>query len=78
MERNKTVAVIGAGVLGAAMASRLGETGHEVRLWNRTAERARTAAEGEHGVTSSTSLTSPWREPQPSSPCFVMAMLSLR
>ena len=56
MELNKTVTVIGAGVLGAAMASRLGETGHQVRLWNRTAERARTAAEGEHGVTPVDSL----------------------
>jgi 3-hydroxyisobutyrate dehydrogenase len=44
MERQETVAVIGAGALGAAMALRLGETGYEVRLWNRTAERARTAA----------------------------------
>jgi 3-hydroxyisobutyrate dehydrogenase len=45
-----TVTVIGAGALGAAMAARLGETGHQVRLWNRTADRARAAAKGTTGV----------------------------
>jgi 3-hydroxyisobutyrate dehydrogenase len=58
MERNKTVTVIGAGALGAAMASRLGETGHVVRLWNRTPERARSAAESALGVTAVESLDS--------------------
>jgi 3-hydroxyisobutyrate dehydrogenase len=43
-------AVLGAGALGAAMAARLGETGHDVRLWNRSPERARTAAAGAEGV----------------------------
>lgn len=43
--------VLGAGALGAAMAARLGETGHEVRLWNRTEERAREAASQARGVT---------------------------
>jgi len=33
------------------MAARLGETGHEVRLWNRTPERARAAAAQAGGVT---------------------------
>jgi 3-hydroxyisobutyrate dehydrogenase len=33
------------------MAARLGETGHDVRLWNRTEQRARVAAEQAHGVT---------------------------
>jgi 3-hydroxyisobutyrate dehydrogenase len=51
MADTATVAVLGAGALGAAMAARLGETGHEVRLWNRTAERARVAAEPATGVT---------------------------
>jgi 3-hydroxyisobutyrate dehydrogenase len=51
MSDTVTVAVLGAGALGAAMAVRLGETGHEVRLWNRTAERARVAAEPATGVT---------------------------
>ncbi|MFC4611346.1 NAD(P)-dependent oxidoreductase [Streptomyces maoxianensis] len=46
-----TVAVLGAGALGAAMATRLGDTGHEVRLWNRTEERARAVAEHAAGVT---------------------------
>ena len=44
-------AVLGAGALGAAMAARLGETGHDVRLWNRTAERAQAAAAHAQGVT---------------------------
>jgi 3-hydroxyisobutyrate dehydrogenase len=45
------VAVLGAGALGAAMAARLGETGHDVRLWNRTQERAEAAAAQARGVT---------------------------
>jgi 3-hydroxyisobutyrate dehydrogenase len=36
-----TVTVNGAGALGAAMAARLAETGHQVRLWNRTPAKAR-------------------------------------
>ncbi|MET8299093.1 NAD(P)-binding domain-containing protein, partial [Streptomyces sp. NPDC005180] len=51
MAHASTVAVLGAGALGAAMASRLGETGHEVRLWNRTEERARAVADDAAGVT---------------------------
>lgn len=51
MSHASTVAVLGAGALGAEMAMRLGDTGHEVRLWNRTEERARTVAEHAAGVT---------------------------
>ena len=51
-----TVSVLGAGALGAAMAARLGEDGHDVRLWNRTAGRARAAADGAVGVTAVASL----------------------
>ncbi|GGK21484.1 dehydrogenase [Streptomyces camponoticapitis] len=51
MSDTTTVAVLGAGALGSAMAARLSETGHEVRLWNRTEARARAAAEGAPGVT---------------------------
>ncbi|MFD3563045.1 NAD(P)-dependent oxidoreductase [Streptomyces sp. NPDC058686] len=51
MSHASTVAVLGAGALGAAMAMRLGESGHEVRLWNRTEERARAVAEHAAGVT---------------------------
>ncbi len=51
MPPQPTVAVLGAGALGAAMAARLGETGHEVRLWNRSPERARAAADQATGVT---------------------------
>ncbi|MGW3704919.1 NAD(P)-dependent oxidoreductase [Streptomyces sp. NPDC005134] len=51
MSHASTLAVLGAGALGAAMAMRLGDTGHEVRLWNRTEERARSVAEHAAGVT---------------------------
>jgi 3-hydroxyisobutyrate dehydrogenase len=51
MTQDPTVTMIGAGALGAAMAARLGETGHQVRLWNRSAERAQSAAQGAQGVT---------------------------
>ncbi|MDF3287970.1 NAD(P)-binding domain-containing protein [Streptomyces silvisoli] len=51
MSDASTVAVLGAGALGTAMATRLGGTGHQVRLWNRTEERARAAAEHAPGVT---------------------------
>ena len=47
----RITAVLGAGALGAAMAARLGETSREVRLWNRTEERARAAAAQARGVT---------------------------
>lgn len=50
MSDTSTVAVLGAGALGTAMATRLGETGHNVRLWNRTAAKARAAASGSPGV----------------------------
>ena len=56
MSEDRAVTVIGAGALGAAMAARLGETGHEVRLWNRTPQRAAHAAEGSVGVTAVESL----------------------
>jgi 3-hydroxyisobutyrate dehydrogenase len=51
------IAVLGAGALGGAMAARLGETGHEVRLWNRTRERARAAAAQARGVTAVNTAT---------------------
>jgi len=56
LSEDRAVTVIGAGALGAAMAARLGETGHEVRLWNRTPQRAAHAAEGSVGVTAVESL----------------------
>src|ERR1700722_17525916 len=46
-----TATVLGAGALGAAMAARLGESGHDVRLWNRTPGRAHAAADQSTGVT---------------------------
>jgi 3-hydroxyisobutyrate dehydrogenase len=51
------VTIVGAGALGAAMATRLGETGHAVRLWNRTPERARAAADQGTGITAVDSLS---------------------
>lgn len=42
------VAVLGTGIMGAPMAHRLLEAGHEVRVWNRT--RARAEALGEAGA----------------------------
>jgi 3-hydroxyisobutyrate dehydrogenase len=51
MPTRATAAVLGAGALGAAMAVRLGETNHEVRLWNRTVERARAVTREGVGVT---------------------------
>ena len=44
------VAVLGAGALGAAVAGRLGEVGFDVRLWNRTSERALAAVKASTGV----------------------------
>jgi 3-hydroxyisobutyrate dehydrogenase len=54
MPTNGKVAVLGAGALGAAMAIRLGETDHDVRLWNRTVERAQAVADEAVGVTAVT------------------------
>ena len=51
MTNKPTVAVLGAGALGAAIAARLGDTGHRVTLWNRTPDRARAAAAASTGVT---------------------------
>ncbi len=50
MASGETVTVLGAGALGAAMATRLGQTGHEVRLWNRSPARAHSAAARSAGV----------------------------
>ena len=57
MSEVRITAVLGAGALGAAMAARLGEMGHEVRLWNRTEERARVAAAQARGVTAVGAVT---------------------
>jgi 3-hydroxyisobutyrate dehydrogenase len=42
------VAVLGTGIMGAPMARNIAAAGHDVRAWNRTAERARPLAE--HGI----------------------------
>ncbi len=55
--KEPTVAVLGAGALGAAMAARLGETGHRVKLWNRTPDRARAIATASTGVTAVADLS---------------------
>jgi 3-hydroxyisobutyrate dehydrogenase len=50
-----SVAVLGAGALGAAIAARLSEDGFDVRLWNRTLARAeRVAAESDRVVVAGT------------------------
>jgi 3-hydroxyisobutyrate dehydrogenase len=50
MTEISTVAVLGAGALGAAIADRLAQTGHPVRVWNRTPARAQAVAAGTPGV----------------------------
>jgi 3-hydroxyisobutyrate dehydrogenase len=45
-----TAAVLGAGALGAAIAARLSDTGHQVQLWNRTPAKARAAAGNSTGM----------------------------
>jgi 3-hydroxyisobutyrate dehydrogenase len=55
--KGPSVAVLGAGALGAAMAARLGETGHLVKLWNRTPDRARAVATASTGVTAVADLS---------------------
>ena len=55
--KNATVAVLGAGALGAAIAARLGDTGHPVKLWNRTPDRARAGAAASTGVTAVAEVT---------------------
>jgi 3-hydroxyisobutyrate dehydrogenase len=51
-----TVAVLGAGALGAAIAARLADTGHQVKLWDRTPERARAVAAASTGITAVTAV----------------------
>jgi 3-hydroxyisobutyrate dehydrogenase len=49
MADNITVSVLGTGIMGAAMARNLCRTGHTVRVWNRTQEKAEPlAADGAH------------------------------
>ena len=45
----RTVAVLGTGIMGAAMARNLARSGHAVRVWNRTRAKAEPLA-AEHGV----------------------------
>ncbi|WP_433303036.1 NAD(P)-dependent oxidoreductase [Actinoplanes sp. CA-030573] len=40
MSENLTVAVLGAGIMGAAMARNIARAGHSVRVWNRTPAKA--------------------------------------
>ncbi len=41
--QSRQVTVLGAGIMGAAMARSLARAGHSVRLWNRTSQKARAA-----------------------------------
>jgi 3-hydroxyisobutyrate dehydrogenase len=58
----QTVAVLGAGALGAAIADRLADTGHQVRLWDRTPERAREVAAASAGMTAVEDVTDAVRD----------------
>ena len=60
--KSATVAVLGAGALGAAIAARLGDTGHPVKLWNRTPDRARAVAAASTGVTAVAEVTDAVRD----------------
>src|SRR5471032_145640 len=51
------VAMLGAGALGAAIAARLSDTGHQVQLWNRTPAKARAAAGNSTGITAVDDVT---------------------
>jgi 3-hydroxyisobutyrate dehydrogenase len=57
-----TVAVLGAGALGAAIAERLADTGHQVKLWDRTPERAAAVAAAWVGMTAVVEVTEAVRE----------------
>src|SRR5476651_1233595 len=58
----QTVAVLGAGALGAAIAERLAGTGHQVRLWDRTPERAQEVAAASVGMTAVDEVTDAVRD----------------
>lgn len=54
MSELKTIAFLGAGVMGAPMAKNLGKAGFEVRLWNRSEDKAQAASGG--GATAVSSI----------------------
>ena len=58
----QAVAVLGAGALGAAIADRLVDTGHQVKLWDRTAERAQEVAAASAGMTAVDDVTDAVRD----------------
>jgi 3-hydroxyisobutyrate dehydrogenase len=58
----QTVAVLGAGALGAAIAARLVDTGHQVKLWDRTPERAQAVAAASAGMTAVEDVTDAVRD----------------
>ena len=58
----QTVAVLGAGALGAAIAARLVDTGHQVKLWDRTPERAQEVAAASAGMTAVGEVTDAVRD----------------
>jgi len=49
--------MLGAGALGAAIAARLSDTGHQVQLWNRTPAKARAAAGNSTAITAVDDVT---------------------
>jgi 3-hydroxyisobutyrate dehydrogenase len=47
MKDNSTVGVLGSGIMGAAMARNLLKAGMELRVWNRTREKAQPLADAQ-------------------------------
>ena len=69
MSENVTVAVLGTGIMGAAMARNLLAAGMEVRVWNRTREKAESLAGDGAAVAASPAEATKGAE-------FVITMLS--
>ena len=61
MTEKTTVAVLGTGIMGAGMARNLVSAGHDVRVWNRTRDKAEPlAADGAHvAATPAEAVTAP-------------------
>ena len=71
-EKNSTVsvAVLGTGLIGAAIARNLARKGFHVRGWNRTAEKAQAL------IADGSDRTSPHRRARPTSPMVSFACFS--
>jgi 3-hydroxyisobutyrate dehydrogenase len=56
MTQARSIAVLGTGLMGGPMARNLARAGHEVRVWNRTADKAVALARDEVGITAPASV----------------------